>query len=368
MAALVSRGADRVQFLNLAFRKIFFAFSCDNHQYRKYEVSERFWQNRSNFNNATNCNVTMFDGTDCSYLPPSFFSPGCMITLMWCGVLLMAFSVHAMFCGDQNCYEVLGVTADASQADIKKAYRTLAKVYHPDKNKEADAEQRFLLIAEAYEVLGDESSRADYDDILAHPELYYRNQYRYFKYRTKHVSVRTIIVGLLIFSTLFHYCYWWIRYFEIRRQLSNHPMVQARLNQAQEQQGYKKNKTASLSEKPTSVAVTVDDVVQIKGFGSRPPTLKDVLLIKIFFFPAFVARYIYWLIRWKVKFDMRKERLGNVELHYKTASLLDVPWEKWRAVPLQRTQELVDRKLWIPNNMVDWRRDLNNQQRRKKYK
>lgn len=64
----------------------------------------------------------------------------------------------------RDYYEVLGVARTASDADIKKAYRRLAKQYHPDRNKDnRDAVSRFKEIQEAYDALSDKDSRAKYD-------------------------------------------------------------------------------------------------------------------------------------------------------------------------------------------------------------
>ena len=60
-------------------------------------------------------------------------------------------------------YKTLGVDKKASQDEIKKAYRKLARQYHPDTNKEAGAEERFKEISEAYDVLGDPEKRKKYD-------------------------------------------------------------------------------------------------------------------------------------------------------------------------------------------------------------
>lgn len=62
-----------------------------------------------------------------------------------------------------SLYEILGVNSDATQDEIKKAYRKLARKYHPDVNKDAGAEEKFKEINGAYEVLGDETKRKQYD-------------------------------------------------------------------------------------------------------------------------------------------------------------------------------------------------------------
>lgn len=62
-----------------------------------------------------------------------------------------------------SLYETLGVDKSASTEEIKKAYRRLARKYHPDINKEAGAEDKFKEINAAYEILSDEKKRAQYD-------------------------------------------------------------------------------------------------------------------------------------------------------------------------------------------------------------
>ena len=63
----------------------------------------------------------------------------------------------------RDYYEVLGVARDASSEEIKRAYRKLAFQYHPDRNKDKDAEEKFKEINEAYEVLSNPGQRASYD-------------------------------------------------------------------------------------------------------------------------------------------------------------------------------------------------------------
>lgn len=63
----------------------------------------------------------------------------------------------------RDYYEVLGLSRSASEDEVKKTFRRLAKQYHPDTNKEQGAESRFIEINEAYEVLSDPQKRAAYD-------------------------------------------------------------------------------------------------------------------------------------------------------------------------------------------------------------
>lgn len=65
----------------------------------------------------------------------------------------------------KDYYEVLGVARDADPADIKRAYKRLARKYHPDVSKERDAEERFKEVGEAYDVLRDKDKRATYDNL-----------------------------------------------------------------------------------------------------------------------------------------------------------------------------------------------------------
>jgi len=73
---------------------------------------------------------------------------------------------------EKDLYEVLGVQKNASQDDIKRAFRRLAKKYHPDKHKgDKGAEERFKEISAAYDVVGDPEKRREYDqmrDAMAH--------------------------------------------------------------------------------------------------------------------------------------------------------------------------------------------------------
>eukprot|EP00088_Acartia_fossae_P010881 TRINITY_DN15450_c0_g1_i1.p1 TRINITY_DN15450_c0_g1~~TRINITY_DN15450_c0_g1_i1.p1 ORF type:complete len:221 (+),score=40.45 TRINITY_DN15450_c0_g1_i1:93-755(+) len=83
----------------------------------------------------------------------------CLAVSFLCGVLEIDEIVA------KDYYKTLGVSRKATDKEIKKAFRSLALVYHPDKSSEPNAEEKFLEIAEAYEVLGDPEKRRQYDQV-----------------------------------------------------------------------------------------------------------------------------------------------------------------------------------------------------------
>lgn len=70
----------------------------------------------------------------------------------------------------KDYYDILGVEPDASQEDIRRAYRKLARKYHPDVSDQSDAETRFKEVSEAYEVLKDPEKRETFDQARAQPQ------------------------------------------------------------------------------------------------------------------------------------------------------------------------------------------------------
>ncbi|MBG3129597.1 MULTISPECIES: curved DNA-binding protein [Proteus] len=81
----------------------------------------------------------------------------------------------------KDYYAIMGVKPTDDTKTIKTAYRRLAKKYHPDVSKEPNAEERFKEIAQAWEILGDEQRRAEYDELWAH-----RNDPKFRQFTQQH--------------------------------------------------------------------------------------------------------------------------------------------------------------------------------------
>ena len=65
-----------------------------------------------------------------------------------------------------NYYKVLGIDKSATKEDIKKAYKNLARKWHPDKNKSPDASQKFKEVSVAYQILYDPVKKKEYDNLM----------------------------------------------------------------------------------------------------------------------------------------------------------------------------------------------------------
>ena len=81
----------------------------------------------------------------------------------------------------KDYYNILGLSINASSDDIKRAYRKLAKKYHPDTNKSATASEMFALVTEAYDNLSDDIKRRDYDLKKAKNDKTFENKTKYYE-------------------------------------------------------------------------------------------------------------------------------------------------------------------------------------------
>ncbi|CAH7442798.1 dnaJ homolog subfamily C member 16 [Phodopus roborovskii] len=85
------------------------------------------------------------------------------LSVSWQFWIVLILTLQGLSALDFDPYRVLGVSRTASQADIKKAYKKLAREWHPDKNKDPGAEDKFIQISKAYEILSNEEKRTNYD-------------------------------------------------------------------------------------------------------------------------------------------------------------------------------------------------------------
>ncbi|KAK2822941.1 hypothetical protein Q5P01_023006 [Channa striata] len=113
----------------------------------------------------------------------------------------------------QTFYQFLSLDQDASAAEIKKAYRRLSLILHPDKNKDENAETQFRQLVAIYEVLKDEERRRKYDDILVNGLPDWRQPVFYYR-RVRKMSNLELGFLLFLILTVGHYAVIWSIYLE----------------------------------------------------------------------------------------------------------------------------------------------------------
>lgn len=113
----------------------------------------------------------------------------------------------------QTFYEFLSVNQDASSSEIRKAYRKLSLILHPDKNKDENAENQFRQLVAIYEVLKDEERRQRYDDILVNGLPDWRQPVFYYR-RVRKMSNGELGFLLFLILTVGHYAVIWSIYLE----------------------------------------------------------------------------------------------------------------------------------------------------------
>ncbi|XP_048412062.1 dnaJ homolog subfamily C member 1 [Stegostoma tigrinum] len=113
----------------------------------------------------------------------------------------------------ENFYRFLGVEQEATSADIRKAYRKMSLILHPDKNKDENAEIQFRQLVAIYEVLKDEEKRQRYDEVLKSGLPDWRQPVFYYR-RVRKMSNVELSLLLFIILTVGHYAVVWSIYFE----------------------------------------------------------------------------------------------------------------------------------------------------------
>lgn len=119
---------------------------------------------------------------------------------------------------NKNFYEVMGVEQGVSIGELKKAYRRLSLLIHPDKNKEPDAEEKFRQLVAIYEVLKDDGKRQLYDNVLQNGLPTWHQPIYYYR-RVRKMSLLELVILLFILTTGGQYILAWSMYIERKYEL-----------------------------------------------------------------------------------------------------------------------------------------------------
>ncbi|XP_029470490.1 dnaJ homolog subfamily C member 25 [Rhinatrema bivittatum] len=310
-----------------------------------------------------------------------------------CGALLLLLLVspsaaltEGLYCGTRVCYDVLGVSRDASKAEIARAYRQLARKYHPDRYRPGEppgpdgetresAHGKFLQVATAYETLKDEETRKDYDYMLDHPEEYYRHYYHYYSRRlAPKVDVRLVILVTVCAISLFQYYSWWSSYNEAVNYLATVPKYriqateiarqQGLLNKAKEKGKSKRSKEEIREKEEDVIRDIIKTKIDIKG-GYQKPRIYDILLFQIVLAPFYLCRYIAWYCWWVYSFNIKGQEYGEEEKLYIIRRHMRMSQSQFDSLEEQQRSTFLERQLWKRENYEMYKREQDEEIKKK---
>jgi len=280
--------------------------------------------------------------------------------------------VEGLYCGKESCYEVLGVSREAGKPELSKAYRKLARKYHPDVNKTEGAEVMFRKVATAYEILRDDDQRRDYDYMLDNPDEAYYHYYQYYKRRlTPKVDVRIVIAATITVISVLQYLHKMHSYDEAVKYAMQNPKFRNQAMQIIHQEGLlenskksknKRSKEERKREEERVLREIVEDSIDIKG-GYSKPKLQDILWIQLVCLPYYTTIYLRWFLRWIWKFWILKEEYGVEEKSYLTYKNLKLSENYWDALDDYSKETYLKKELWDPVKFKKYKEEIEEEYR-----
>uniref|UniRef100_U5ETT1 Putative molecular chaperone dnaj superfamily n=1 Tax=Corethrella appendiculata TaxID=1370023 RepID=U5ETT1_9DIPT len=281
--------------------------------------------------------------------------------------------LEGIYCGKENCYDVLGVTRDATRNEISKNYRQLARKHHPDTHKTDEAkrenEEIFKKIATAYEILRDDESRTDYDYMLDNPDQYYLHYYRYYRKRVApKVDVRLVIFVTVSIISIVQYLSAKQRYESAINYFMSVPKYRNKAMEMLHQQqssgnNNNKNKGRNKLSKAEQKLETEKEIrkiiienMDIQGSYAKPEIV-DILFIQIIIFPYTFVKYLIWYFSWIWNYTILGKEYGREEKLYIIRKFMKMGHYQFNAIENEKKEEFLYRKLWIKENYKEWKHE-----------
>lgn len=275
--------------------------------------------------------------------------------------------LEGLYCGKENCYDVLDVRRDSSKSEIAKKYRQLARKCHPDLHREKEAkeeaEEKFKQIATAYEILKDDESRTDYDYMLDNPDEYYAHYYRYYRRRmAPKVDVRIVVVVTISVISLIQYYSAWQRYETAIKYFMTVPKYRNRALEIAQQQGILqgnqkrargKSKSEQKEEQELIIRSIIEDKMDIKGAYAKP-TVFDILWVQLITLPYTIVMYLAWYFMWFWKHTILKQPYNHEEKLYIIRKFLNMSQHQFESLEDDEKDEYLELELWKKENFELW--------------
>lgn len=280
--------------------------------------------------------------------------------------------LDGIYCGKQNCYDVLQVNRESTRSEIAKSYRILARKFHPDLHRDPiakeEASENFKIIANAYEILKDEESRTDYDYMLDNPQEYYAHYYRYYRRRVApKVDVRLVLIVTISIISLIQYYSAKQRYEDAIKYFLTVPKYRNKALEIIQKQdlgpkttGKKAKSKFSKTEQKEETELTIRNIIidnmDIKGAYAKPK-LSDILWIQLLMSPYTLSKYALWYLRWTWNFTLLKKPYGDEEKMFLIRKHMQMGVHQFNGIEDDQKQSYLDMELWIKENFLTWKQE-----------
>ncbi|VDL57858.1 unnamed protein product [Hymenolepis diminuta] len=280
-------------------------------------------------------------------------------------VLLLYLSVSVfgqldgIYCGNQTCFDVLGVPRDADTQTIQRAYRALAKIHHPDRSKFEDkpqADAKFRLIATAYEILRDPEQRQEYEYMLDNPDQMYYHYYRYYRRRySPKVDVRIVCFLLILVLSTIQYVSQRTKHNQALSYLVRDPKYRNRAREKatetnrfqieRQKFGRRLNRDEIKAHEEEVIRTIIAENFDVRG-DCGPPRVRDTLVVQLIFLPYYTITYTYWALRWILLFTILRHPYGPEEKEYITRWRLGYNQKRWESLDEEKRAQFNNLNLW----------------------
>lgn len=258
---------------------------------------------------------------------------------------LFATQSTALFCGDDNCFDILGITRNATKAQVRRAYRKLSSAKHPDKRPgDKGALDEFRRIGNAYETLTDDAKRAKYEDFLDNPGKYWQYLMANAKdvYRPKS-NVFLVITGIIGIITLIH----WLN------MNNSYKQTLARMKDSLE---FKRQVSRLVKSKQAATKEEAEAMINLDVVGLEEPHWKNLIIFKIIALPPTFFKYLLWNLNWFVSYKIRKLQYSPADQQYLIMKNMHLNEQQWGSIPDKEKKAYMDEQLWETEKCEDYLR------------
>ncbi|KAA8519996.1 hypothetical protein F0562_014313 [Nyssa sinensis] len=285
--------------------------------------------------------------------------------LMVCLLIQPSMSIY---CDEDDCYDLLGVSQSANASEIKKAYYKLSLKYHPDKNPDPESRKVFVKIANAYEILKDEATRGQYDYAIAHPEEVFYNTARYYHaYYGHKTDPRAVLVGLLLVLSAFQYLNQWTRYKQAVDMVKKTPAYKNRLRAlGLERSGAMTNKKKSHKQMDKNMEEDLSKELDLQIKGAEKPSMWELLGVRFILLPYTIGKLLLWYGCWFWRYRVKRAPYSWEDASFLTRRALGASLDSWRYIDESTKEDLINRRLWEKSNLESYMAEMRKESKRRR--